>query len=169
MHKIVLIGFMGSGKSSVAPLLATRLHYSLVDLDSLVVQQSGLPTIPRIFSERGEPAFRELEAQVAQSLRDATRVVISTGGGIIGRSANIENLRHGGGTVIFLKTSFDEIRRRISDISTRPLFKDPDHAAALYETRLPLYTSYADMTVVTDEKTPEQVCSEIVSQFEVRS
>jgi shikimate kinase len=169
MRKVILIGFMGSGKSSVAPLLATKLGYSLVDLDSLIVQQSGFPSIPALFSEKGEPEFRNLEAHVANSLRNAEQVVISTGGGIVGRSSNIENLKHGGGAVVFLKTSFDEIRRRISDMSARPLFQNPEQAAALYETRLPLYNAYADITVSTDGKTPDEVCSEITNQLELQT
>jgi shikimate kinase len=169
MHKIILIGFMGSGKSSVAPRLATRLGYPLVDLDSRIVQESGFATIPLFFADKGEVAFRDLEAKVAHSLRDTERVVISTGGGIIGRHSNMEDLRHSGGVVVFLKTTFEEIQRRVSDMSTRPLFKNPEQAAALYEARLPLYTKYADIIVSTDGKTPDEVCNEIAIQIEAQS
>ena len=166
MAKIALIGFMGSGKSSVAPLLAHRLGCTLVDTDSLILTRSGFTSIPLLFSEKGETAFRDIESEVAQSLRDSKHVVISTGGGIIGRPANMEALKNAGGLVVFLMTSFEEIQRRLAEFEDRPLFKDPKQAAALYQARFPIYTSYADIAVTTDGKTPEQVCSEILARIE---
>jgi shikimate kinase len=168
MAKIALIGFMGSGKSSVAPLLAHKLGCTLIDTDSLILERSGFASIPLLFSDKGEIAFRDIESEVAQSLRDSKHVVISTGGGIIGRPANMEALKNAGGLVVFLMTSFEEIQRRLAGFEDRPLFKDPKQAAALYQARFPIYTSYADIAVTTDGKTPEQVCAEIVATTETR-
>jgi shikimate kinase len=165
MNKVVLIGFMGSGKSSIAPLLAESLGYRSIEMDEQIIEASGFPNIPAIFSALGEPGFRELEARVARSLRDASSVVISTGGGVIGRASNIADLAHGGGKTVFLHTSFPVLRERIKDIHTRPLFKNQEQALALYEERLPLYSRYADVSVTTDGKTPAQVRDAILTQI----
>jgi shikimate kinase len=163
MRKVALIGFMGSGKSSVAPLLATALGYQLVDVDTEIVARSGLPSIPDIFSAHGEPFFRDLEAAVAESLTNSEHVVISTGGGIVGRPTNISHLRKNGGAIIFLRTRFETVAARISDFASRPLFRDINRARTLYAERQPLYNEHADLVVDTDDKTPGQVCDEIVA------
>ena len=165
MRNVALIGFMGSGKSSVAPLVASQLGYGLVDVDSEIVARSGFATVPEIFSAHGETFFRNLETEVVTSLAQKSRVVISTGGGIIGRSVNIEALKRGGGIVVFLQTSFTTITSRIADFSTRPLFRDIDRARALFLERQPIYHMYADHVVDTDEKEPRAVCEEIVEKI----
>lgn len=167
-RKIILTGFMGSGKSSVSILLASRLGISVIEMDQLLLERSPYSAISDIFAERGEVGFRDLEAEVARSLRDEQNLVISTGGGIIGRPENMENLKHGGGTIVFLRTSFDEVARRISNLDTRPLFRDHAKAEELFAQRLPLYTRYADIIVDTDGKTPEEVSAEIVTKVKTR-
>jgi shikimate kinase len=163
MRKIALIGFMGSGKSSVAPLLATALGYRLVDVDNEIIARSGLRGIPEIFSTHGELFFRDLEAAVAESLANTASVVISTGGGIIGRPINISHLKQNDGFIVFLRTRFETISARISDFASRPLFRDIDRARSLFTERQPLYTEYADQIVDTDGKSPQQVCDEILA------
>ena len=162
MRKAALIGFMGSGKSSVAPLLATALGYSLVDVDSEIVARSGLCSIPEIFSAHGEHFFRDLEAAVAESVANTSSVVISTGGGIIGRPTNIAHLKQNDGLIVFLRTRFETITTRISDFASRPLFRDINRARSLFAERQPLYCEYADQIVDTDGKSPQQVCDEIM-------
>jgi shikimate kinase len=162
MDKVALIGFMGSGKSSVAPLLAATLSYRHVDVDKEIISRSKLPSIPDIFTAHGETFFRDLEAAVSESLADARQVVISTGGGIIGRPSNISHLKQNGGTIVFLRTQFNTVTARISDFASRPLFRDIDRARALYAERQPLYTRYADLIIDTDEKSPQQVCDEVI-------
>jgi shikimate kinase len=166
LKKIILIGFMGSGKSSLAPLLALRLRFKPVDADAEVIAMSGCSSIREIISNFNEAHFRDLEAQVAASFRDASSLVIAAGGGVIGRPANMEHLIHGGGTVIFLETSFDEVLRRVPDRSSRPLLQDTATARKLYHERLPVYRRYADITVNTDGKTPDALCSEIFAFLE---
>ncbi len=160
---MILIGFMGSGKSSVAPLLAERLGFSAVDADEEIIKISGYQSIQEIFRECGEARFRELEATVAAAYRDASSVVIATGGGVFLNSANITHLTHGGGVVIFLQTDFAEIRRRVADTSTRPLFQDPIVAERIYRERQPLYKQYADYCVSTNGKSPHSVCLEVLA------
>jgi shikimate kinase len=161
--KLILTGFMGSGKSTLAPLLASKLGFSVIDADKEVIRISGYPSIRDIISNVNEAHFRDLEAQVAASLRNASDVVIATGGGVIGRPENMSNLKFGGGVVIFLDTSFDEVSRRIPDRSSRPIFHDPLKAAQIYKERLPIYRGYADLCVDTDPKTQDDICTEIIT------
>lgn len=165
IHKVALIGFMGSGKSSIAPLLASRLDFRLVDIDAEIISRSGLATVSEIFSVHGEKFFRDLETEVASSFAQMSDIVISTGGGIIGRPVNIEQLKRGGGTIVFLRTTFETVTSRISDFSTRPLFRDIERARALFIERQPLYLKYADYVVDTDEKNPQTVCDDIIRKM----
>jgi shikimate kinase len=162
--KIVLIGFMASGKSAVASVLASKLGLTLIQVDEEIVSRSGLPSVSAIFEERGEPHFRDLEAEVAASLRDARNVVISTGGGIITREENITNLKRNGGTVIYLRTSFETITGRVGELSTRPLFANKADARELFQRRLPIYERYADIIMDTDGRTVDEVCSAILAK-----
>lgn len=167
--KIILIGFMGSGKSTVAEQLAPRLGYTGREMDSIIVERSGLSSIPEIFEKHGEPFFRTIESQVAQDLRNVTTAVVSTGGGVVTNPSNIENLRANGGLVIFLRTTFETICGRVTDISSRPLFRDGVQARALFEQRASVYEGHADLIIDTDRKTAEDICSEILSHLELRS
>lgn len=163
--KIVVIGFMASGKSAVAIPLAQRLGLAPFNVDDEIVSRSGLPSIPAIFAERGEPHFRELEAEVAASLRDAHDMVISTGGGIISRPENMSNLTANGGVVIYLRSSFETVAERAGDLTSRPLFANKASALELYQQRLPIYERYADIIVDTDGRSVDEVCSTIISQL----
>ncbi len=166
LAKVILIGFMGSGKSSLAPLLADSLGFDFVDADSEIIARSGCTSIGEIFSRFNATHFRDLEATVATSLRDASSLVIATGGGVIGRSENMQNLAHGGGVVVFLETSFAEVLRRVPDRSSRPLLGDLVAAEKLFRERLPVYRECADITVTTDGKNQRELCSDIITLLE---
>lgn len=163
VKKLILIGFMSSGKSSVAPLLADRLGFSSVDADEEIIRISGYRSIQDIFTECGEARFRELEATVAASYRDTSSLVIATGGGVVLNRSNMEHLTYNGGVVIFLQTDFEEVQRRVADTSTRPLFRDKVMAERIYRERQPLYGQYADYSVSTNGKTPYSVCLEVLA------
>lgn len=167
LSKVVLIGFMASGKSAVAIELAPLLGFTAHQVDDEIVARSGYPSVAAIFAEKGEVFFRDLESEVALSLREAEDVVISTGGGIITRPANMENLKYNGGVVVYLRTSFEMISARVGDISSRPLFANKTDARELYQKRLPIYESYADIIVDTDGVSVQEVCSEILSQLKL--
>lgn len=164
--KVILIGFMGSGKTTVGGLLAGRLGLSSIEVDEEVVRTSGRRTVSEIFALEGEAGFRRREMEAAGRCAARTNVVIATGGGIILRRENIEALRTGGGIVVYLETSFGEIARRLNGDVTRPLWGDPDRAHLLYRERLPLYASYADVWVKTDGVTPNDVVEQIASRLE---
>ena len=164
--KVALLGFMGTGKSSVAPVLAAQLGMQWVDLDTVILQNSGFSSISEIFAAEGESGFRDRESKAVSSVASAEQLVIATGGGVIGRRENIELLKSNGGVCVFLRTSFDEIIRRLSNASGRPLLEDKERAKKLYHERQALYLSCADSTVDTDAKSVEQVSAEIVSRLE---
>jgi shikimate kinase len=163
-NKVTLIGFMGAGKSSISKLLAEQLGYTPLDMDQLLLEKSGYPNIREIFTLRGEPHFRQIESEIAASLRDAKRVVIATGGGVVGSEQNMTHLKHNAVT-IFLQTSLETIRHRVSNLENRPLFKDGESAKQLFIRRQELYNLYADIIVSTENRDPAQVTHEILSQI----
>lgn len=149
---IVLIGFMGSGKSTVGRELHHRLGYPLVDMDHVIEQRAGKP-ITAIFAEDGEEKFREMETELLEELADPTaaRRIISTGGGVVGRRANRERLRQLG-YVVWLHAPTAVILERTSKNRDRPLLHADDPAArveALLAERKPLYAEAAHLKVET--------------------
>lgn len=168
INKIVLIGFMGSGKTSVATRLSPVINFQVCDMDAEIVRRSRYSSIPEIFAEHGESYFRDLESEVAQSLSHAQRTIVSTGGGVITRKSNLSNLKTEGTLVIYLKASFEELAKRIGDFSDRPLFQDRIKARKLFDERMPLYESFADLVVHTDGESLDSVCSTILRNVEPR-
>lgn len=149
---IVLIGFMGSGKSTVGRELHQRLGYPLVDMDQVIEQRAG-KSIAAIFAEDGEEAFRDAETGLLGELCDpaAARRIISTGGGVIGREHNRRLLRQLG-YVVWLHAPVPVIVERTSKNRERPLLHTDDPVAritALLELREPLYAGAANLKVET--------------------
>ncbi len=121
--RIYLTGFMGCGKSTVGPLLARRLGYTFLDLDTLIERQAGR-SIPEIFAEGGEPAFRRLERDALRQTATLNAYVIATGGGAL---VSVDNLSWAlrNGRVVYLQVSLDELVRRLAPEAThRPLLQD---------------------------------------------
>ncbi len=165
--KIILIGFMGSGKTSVGIQLAKNLAYDFVDTDDLVAQAANM-TIPMIFEKYGETRFRELEIEVARSLRKRTNVVIATGGGMVINNICIQYLIENKGRVLYLESSFKEISVRVARQAVeRPLFKDGSVAFKLIEFRKQLYQQYSDNIIHTDGMTLDEVVSKALTLYEV--
>lgn len=160
--KLVLIGFMGSGKTTVAKILAKKLNLEEIEMDDLIIKRAG-KNINQIFNEDGESRFRELETEVSKSLMNKNNCVISSGGGIVINKINLRFLKNKG-KIIFLKTSFLEIKKRLKDIEDRPLFKNKRLAEKLFKLRQKLYEKYSDLTVDTDGKSVEEITYEIISQ-----
>ena len=149
-RNIVLIGFMGVGKTSVGKLLARSLGFEFVDTDSIIVRRSGKP-ITEIFAEIGESGFRDIESSILAELAGRSGTVIATGGGIVTREANIERL-HAAGLVVWLDATADAIFERVSGNNERPLLQTDDPLATirdLLDKRRPLYERAADQRVET--------------------
>jgi shikimate kinase len=149
---IVLIGFMGSGKSTVGRELHQRLGYPWIDMDHLIEQRER-KSIAAIFAESGEEGFREMETRLLEELKEsnATRRIISTGGGVIGRERNRDLLR-GLGYVVWLHAPTSIILERTSKNRDRPLLHTDDPLArieSLLAERKPLYAETAHLKVDT--------------------
>jgi shikimate kinase len=149
---IVLVGFMGSGKSTVGRELHHRLGYPLVDMDQ-VIEQRARKSIAAIFADEGEQIFRDQETSLLQELDDLTapRRIISTGGGVIGRKENRALLRQLG-YVVWLNAPMAVILDRTSKNRERPLLHTEDPVArvtALMEARRPLYEEVSHLKIDT--------------------
>ncbi len=166
-RNVILVGFMASGKTSVGRALAERTGWTLIDADDVIVERAGKP-IHRIFSEDGEPAFRELESQVIADLCSGERQVIASGGGSFVSERN-RDVMLAGGRVFFLSANPDTILRRVQEEDAggpiRPLLAvdDPEaRIAELLSQRMSAY-SQAHHTVETDALMPEGVAKHIAA------
>ena len=157
--RIALVGFMGSGKSTVGGLLATAVGYRLVDVDDLIVEHAGM-SIAEIFRRRGETSFRELESQLLLGLGRRRGLVIATGGGAPMQPPNHEFLRNRCRT-FYLEISAAEVRRRLGSDSGRPkLAATLEGVEELLAARRPWYETVGD-TVTAEGRTPAQVVATI--------
>jgi shikimate kinase len=161
---IILIGFMGAGKSSIGRLLARRLGRCFVETDDIIVSLAGRP-IPEIFREQGEARFRELEARTLESLKLKQGEVVATGGGLPCRPGGMEALR-ALGTVIWLKGEFGEMYERARRQGARPMLLGRTRAEveALYREREPHYRG-ADLIIETSTCGIDQVVARILSRL----
>jgi shikimate kinase len=164
---IVLIGFMGAGKSSVGRTLARMTGLARFDTDEMVAAQFGL-TIPEIFRKHGEEKFREAETAALAQLPDKTPAIIVTGGGIVLRPENVDRLRELG-TIVYLSADEETLFARISRRATRPLLQTTNPRATVAEllaSRLPLYREAADIEVDTSRLKHEGVARSILKSLE---
>ena len=165
MKNIVLIGFMGTGKTSTGKTLAARLGFSFLDLDEAIEQAAGM-TIPAIFEQFGEEGFRAREREAVKLAAERRNTVISTGGGTVKSQENMEALR-AGGVVVCLQADVDTILQRTITQGQRPVLDGRDAGdrrkaiEQLMQERAQLYT-HADYTVDTSNLSPLQVVDDIV-------
>lgn len=161
---IVLTGFMGSGKSTVGPLLAERLGWRFLDVDDVIVEETGMP-ISEFFASYGEAAFREREqATIARLVGAEPGLVLALGGGAIEDAGTRELLLNAPGTLVVhlevqLATTLERCR---GTEHVRPVLADQVNLAARYERRLPLYRE-AHVTVKVDALTPDDVVAAIAT------
>jgi len=161
---IVLIGFMGSGKSTVGRILAMRLGFQFVDTDALVVEACGME-ISDLFAQQGEAVFRDYESDVLASLRGKTRRIVATGGGIVTRESN-HALLHELGFVAGLTAKEEVIFERVSRNHKRPLLQTAnprETISKMLALRAPLYAAAADVLIDTSAISHAQVASEIIA------
>jgi shikimate kinase len=164
---IVLIGFMGAGKSSVGRMLARMTGLPRFDTDEMVAVRFGR-TISQIFENYGEETFREAETETLRELSGKGRAVIVTGGGIVTLPENVELLRQLG-IVVLLAADEQTLFGRISRRTSRPLLRTENPRATvtgLLEKRLPLYRNAADIHVDTSTLTHEQVAKLVLEKIE---
>ncbi len=158
---IVLVGFMGAGKTTVGHLLSERLGLPFVDSDLVIEQRAGR-SVPQIFAEDGEPAFRELERRVVADLVDGPEAVLALGGGAPEHPDTVVSLKSA--QVVYLQVGYAEAMLRVAGDEYRPLLRRPD-LDTLYQRRLGVYDQVATLTVATDGRRPEAVSQDVLAQL----
>ncbi len=164
MKNIVLIGFMGSGKTVVAAGLSKILGMKIIDTDK-IIEAKERKKIKNIFKLYGEEYFRKIEADAVKFASRQKDKIISTGGGVVINPQNIKNLKRNG-IIIYLKNTFITSFKRLKDKKDRPLFNIANlkKARLLFKKRLNLYKKAADIVIKTDDKTINEVVSEIIQR-----
>jgi shikimate kinase len=167
--RVSLVGLPGSGKSTVGRQLARRLGWEFADSDAVIEQRIGCP-IREFFEREGEAAFRDIEEEeIARLGRHARPIVIATGGGAVLRPANRQHLRDAG-HVIYLRSTPDEVFRRLRHDRNRPLLQVADPLARLrdlYEQRDPLYRETAHFIIETGRPSVPTLVNMILMQLEL--
>lgn len=157
---IYLLGFMGSGKSTIGALLARQLGWPFIDLDDIIEAGQGL-SIVEIFDAAGEPFFRQVEHAALTEVSKTEPAVVALGGGTFVQKPNLDFILETGGTTIWLDCSVEEIRRRCAGLTNRPLFRDPESFSRLFNQRLSYY-QLAEYRVVTEGREPQEVVEQIL-------
>ena len=165
-RRIVLTGFMGSGKTTVGPIVAQRLGWRFIDVDDVIEAEAGC-TISQIFSGRGEPAFRDLEYATIARLASQDALILALGGGAIERAETRDLLLHTAGTLlVHLEVQLSTTLARCGGTEhTRPVLADQANLALRYERRLPLYRT-AHISIPVDTLTPGEVADAILNATE---
>ena len=162
---LVLIGYRGTGKSTVAELLATRLGWKAVSTDAQIVERAQMK-IPDIVASHGWEHFRDLETEVCLTLKDQDRLVVDTGGGIILRPDNMEALKPNG-LVFWLTAEVSTMTRRISEDTQRPALTAGktflEEIQEVLTERTPKYQAAAGHIIATDDLSPEEIVSKILT------
>ncbi len=164
---LALIGFMGTGKTAVGKVLAEKLNKDFIELDELIERKAG-KTIPEIFAQEGEIAFRELEIEATRKAAEKKNKVIACGGGVVLNQINIDRLRKHS-VIVYLTASPEVILKRTSsDKNERPLLVAEDKAAEvkrLLKFRQPFYKRAADITVNTSGLDVAGVAAQITKEL----
>lgn len=165
---VALIGLPGSGKSTAGRQLARRLNLPFADSDQVIEQRLGC-SIRDYFEREGEQAFRDVEESVILELTQGEPRVLATGGGVVLRPANRQRLRDAG-HVIYLRSTPEEVFRRLRHDSNRPLLQVADPLArlrSLYEERDPLYRETAHFVIETGRPSVSRLVNMVVMQLEL--
>lgn len=165
-YNIVLIGFMGTGKTTISDYLSTMFAMKIVEMDQLIVEQEGM-SIPDIFATYGEEYFRDRETKLLEELQEEKNLIISCGGGAALRERNVEEMKKNG-RVVLLTASPEVILERVKDSDDRPMLqgrKNVEGIAELMEQRRERYEAAADIVIQTDHKSVLKICEELVQRL----
>ena len=166
-YNIVLIGFMGSGKSTVAKELKIRYGMEIVEMDKLISDREGM-SIADIFKTHGEQYFRNAETELLKEMQTKSNTVISCGGGTPLRECNVTEMRKIG-KIVWLTATADTIYGRVKDNHDRPLLENnmnPDYIRKMMEDRHDRYAAASDIIVETDGKSMNEICDKIIDKIE---
>jgi len=168
VSKIILVGMMGSGKTTIGKLLSNKLGYSFVDLDKIIEENSGVK-INTIFEIEGEEGFRERELQVLSDCIEMDKVVISTGGGIVtNEKSRIHLIKHNA-LIIYLKANLQTLCNRLKNDNSRPMLNVDNKEQVIeriLEDRDPYYKDLADMDVDTSHMKSNDVVKFIIKKMD---
>ena len=166
MKNIILTGFMASGKTTIGTELAKMMGYAFADTDSMIEKNENR-TINEIFATDGEAYFRDVETQMAKTVSEMGNTVVSTGGGMVLRSENVEYMRKNG-IVFYLDTDFDVIIQRLKNAAaTRPLANGVDEEAlrTRFDSRQEAYSNCDYRIHITENDTPFMCAKKIASIY----
>ncbi|MFC0702735.1 shikimate kinase [Marinobacter persicus] len=164
--RVVLVGPMGAGKSTIGRMLAKELGYRFLDSDRIIEERCGA-NIPWIFDVEGEDGFRQRESAMLRELSEASCTVLATGGGAVMRRENHEFLKKDA-VVVYLRTSLEQQVERTRKDRNRPLLQNDNPEAVLrnlFAVRDPIYTELADIVMFTDRKSPRLVVRQLVNRL----
>ncbi|MBI3615057.1 MAG: shikimate kinase [Candidatus Omnitrophica bacterium] len=168
MNNIILVGFMGTGKSAVGRLLSRRLNRPFLDLDEQIAKEAGR-SIPEIFASEGEAGFRKRESDAVAWSSGLKNYLIATGGGVMLDEGNVQRLKKSGVLICLSARPDIIVQRTLSTLPSRPLLSngpDPrEKVEELLNLRAPFY-ALADRTVDTSDRSVEQVVEEILKEIE---
>lgn len=165
-ERVVLVGPMGAGKSTIGRMLAKELGYRFLDSDRIIEERCGA-NIPWIFDVEGEDGFRQRETAMLDELSESRGTVLATGGGAVMRRENHPLLRKNA-VVVYLRTSIEQQVERTRKDRNRPLLQNDDPEGVLrrlFAVRDPLYTELADIVMFTDRKSPRLVVRQLVNRI----
>lgn len=166
-NNIFLIGFMGTGKSTIGSYLAQTFHKTLLEMDEVIVQREGM-SIPDIFADKGESYFRSKETALLSECQAKNNLVISCGGGTAMLEENVAIMKQQG-VVILLSATPETIFQRVGQDSNRPVLngrRSVEGIQELMNQRLPNYLAAADAVISTDNKSTEEISLEIIRSIE---
>lgn len=167
IRRVVVTGFMGAGKSTVGPLLAARLGWEFLDLDTVIEARAGM-TIAEMFARQGEPAFRALEAEILREQTQREALVLALGGGALETASTREHLAALNETcTVFLDAPLDTLVNRClaqPGAAERPVLADREGLMRRFTSRLPHYRA-AHLTIPTEGLSPEAVTERILDQI----
>lgn len=162
-YNIVLIGFMGAGKSTISKYLSTMFAMEVIEMDQVIAQREGM-SISDIFEVHGERYFRDAETDLLIEMQAKRNMVISCGGGTPMRECNVAEMKKNG-RVVLLSAKPETIYERVKDSHDRPLIEDNKNVpfiSELMEKRREKYTAAADIVIQTDGKNELQICEELI-------
>lgn len=165
-YNIVLIGFMGAGKSTISDYLSTMFAMDIVEMDQVIAEREEM-SIPDIFATYGEEYFRNLETSLLIEMQEEKNMIISCGGGVALREVNVKEMKKNG-RVVLLTASPQTIYERVKDSNERPLLNGRKNVKAiseLMEQRREKYEAAADIVIQTDHKMILQICEELVQRL----
>ena len=166
MRNLFIIGYMGTGKSTVAKFLSEKHGWDLLEMDEMIVQQEGM-SIADIFETHGEEHFRDIESNLIKDICLQENKVVSCGGGVVLRSQNVDAMKKSG-IIVLLSASPETILERVKGDTNRPLLqgnKTIEYLREMMEKRREKYENAADIMVRTDGKEIVEICNELIEKI----